>query len=226
LLVTPVAYSLFDDMGTIRLFGRAKARSADRALPAGATLDRPSAATLGRTSLIALFGLGLAATAFAQTPAIAPPTLRLTVDEAVKMALDHNVDLNADRFDPQIGDTRVAAAAGAFAPTVSTAMQSNNQLQPPSNFLTPIATRTDVISTNAGVSQRLPWFGTSYSAAWTTAHTNSNSFLNSYNPILQSGLSLNVSQPLPRGSSSPSAGRIATSPVRVCARASSTPPPA
>ena len=33
----------------------------------------------------------------AQTPA----ALRLTVDDAVKMALDHNVDLNADRLDPR-----------------------------------------------------------------------------------------------------------------------------
>ena len=61
------------------------------------------------------------------------------------------------------------------------------------NFLTPIATRTDVISTNAGVSQRLPWFGTSYSASWTTAHTNSNSFLNSYNPLVTSGLGVTLS---------------------------------
>ncbi len=210
LLVTPVAYSMFDDMGKIRLFSRAKARSEDRvlpvqggrALPVGAPLDRPSAATtLSRTSLIALFALGLATAGSAQTPAqptATPATLRLTVDDAVKMALDHNVDLKADRFDPQISDTRVAAAAGAFVPTVNTAMQSNNQLQPPSNFLTPIATRTDVISTNAGVSQRLPWFGASYNASWTTAHTNSNSFLNSYNPILQSGLLLNFSQPLLR----------------------------
>ena len=48
------------------------------------------------------------------------------------------------------------------------------------------------------MAQRLPWFGTSYSIAWNAAHTNSNSFLNSYNPLLQSGLSVSVSQPLVR----------------------------
>jgi outer membrane protein TolC len=124
--------------------------------------------------------------------------LRLTVDEAVNMALDHNVDLAADRMDPQIGDTRVAAAAGAFKPTVSSSLQRNNQLQPPASFLIPTATRTDLVSSNDALSQRLPWFGTSYSIAWDTSHTDSNSFLNSYNPLVQSGLSLNVSQPLVR----------------------------
>ncbi|PYR33922.1 MAG: hypothetical protein DMF93_24225 [Acidobacteria bacterium] len=148
-----------------------------------------------RTLVLTLAAVALGAAASAQT---APATLRLSVDDAVKMALDDNVDLRADRLDPQISDTRVAAAAGVFRPTIVTALNSNNQLQPPSSFLVPAATKTDVVTTNAGLSQRLPRFGTSYSLGWTMAHTSSNSFLNSYNPVLQSGLSLNVSQPLIR----------------------------
>ena len=131
---------------------------------------------------------------FAQTPA----ALRLTVDDAVKMALDHNVDLNADRLDPQISDTRVAAANAAFLPTFNSGVNRNNQLQPPSSFLIPTPTSTDAVTSNAGLSQRLPWLGTSYSVAWNAVHTDSNSFLSSYNPQLQSGLTLNVSQPLIR----------------------------
>ena len=127
-----------------------------------------------------------------------PATLRLTADEAVRMALEHNIDLSVDRLDPQISDTRVAAAAGVFRPTVSTAVNSNNQLQPPSSFLIPTATRTDVMTETAGVSQRVARFGTSYSISWTAAHTNSNSFLNSYNPLVTSGLGLTLSQPLVR----------------------------
>ena len=135
------------------------------------------------------------APAFAQTT---PATLRLTADDAVRMALENNVDLKADRLDPQISDTRVAAALGAFRPAVTSSLQSNNQLQPPSSFLIPTATRTDVVTTNAGFAQRLPWFGTTYSVSWSTSHTDSNSFLSSYNPLLQSGLGINVSQPLVR----------------------------
>src|SRR6185295_14118519 len=150
----------------------------DRALPVGSSLDRPPAVTMRNTSLIVLIALGLAASASAQTRTQTPATLRISVDEAVAMALEHNVDLKADRLDPQISDTRVAAAAGAFRPTINTSFNSNNQLQPPSSFLTPIATRTDLVTSNAGVSQRLPRFGTTYNLGWTTAHTSSNSFLN------------------------------------------------
>src|SRR5438270_4603193 len=123
-----------------------------------------------RTSLLAAIVLSTAATAVAQQPSnpSAPPpsTLRLTVDDAVKMALQNNVDLAADRLDPQIGDTRVAAAAGLFRPTLASSVQRNNQLQPPASFLIPTATRTDVVTSNIGVNQRLPWFGTSYNVAW------------------------------------------------------------
>jgi outer membrane protein len=149
-----------------------------------------------RRTFLSTLVVALAATgASAQTT---PAALRLTSDEAVKMALDQNVDLRADRIDPQIGDTRVAAAAGLFRPSLTTSVNRNNQLQPPSSFLIPTATRNDVVSSTAGVSQKLPWFGTSYSVGWTATHTASNSFLTSYNPLLQSGLSVNVSQPLIR----------------------------
>src|SRR5262249_29675947 len=136
-----------------------------------------------------------AAAASAQTT---PSTLRLTADEAVGMALDQNVDLRADRIDPQISDTRVAAAAGAFRPTLTSSLNRNNQLQPPSSFLIPKATRTDVVTSNAGVTQKLPWYGSSYTVSWNATHTDSNNFLTSYNPLLQSGLSITASQPLVR----------------------------
>jgi outer membrane protein len=148
-----------------------------------------------RRNLLATLTLaGLAGTASAQTPA----TLRLTADEAVRLALQNNPDLKADRLDPQISDTRVAIATGAFKPTFNTSVQRNNQLQPPAGFLVPTPTRNDAVTSNAGLAQRLPWFGTSYSASWSATHTSSDSFLNAYNPLLQSGLSVNVSQPLLR----------------------------
>src|SRR5437016_8316485 len=121
----------------------------------------------------AVVGVLAAAVGSAQTPTPSSP-LRLTVDEAVKMALEQNLDLNADRLDPQISDTRVAAAAGAFRPSVTSSVNRNNQIQPPSSFLIPTSTQTDAVTSSAGVSQRLPWYGTTYSAAWNAVHTDSN----------------------------------------------------
>ena len=187
LLVTPVAYSLFDDASRLRLSGaRRQERFAGAAVPSGAVMRR--------TSWLLVLALGLATTASAQSPS----TVRITADEAVKMALEHNIDLNVDRLDPQTSDTRVAAAAGVFKPAITSSLQRNSQVQPPANFLFPVATTSNAVTSSAGLAQKLPWFGTSYSLSWSATHTNSNSFLNSYNPLLQSGLGINVSQPLIR----------------------------
>jgi outer membrane protein len=169
-----------------------------------------------KTLFISLVTAAIAVPAFAgQNPApatSAPGTVQLTVDEAVKLALDHNVDLSASRLDPQISDTTVATAAGAFKPTVNTAVNQNDQLLPPSSVLFPIATRTNVTTTTAGVAQTLPWYGTTYGVSWTAAHTNSNSILNSFNPLLQSGLNLTLSQPLVRNLAiDPARQQLATS---------------
>jgi outer membrane protein TolC len=159
--------------------------------------------TLAYIGLSAWLVVSSGTTAQAQTPvqksaAAAPATLKLTVDDAVRMALGDNLDLTADRLDPEIGDTQVAAANAAFKPTFNTTVQRNNQLQPPASFLVPIPTRNDVMTSNVGLNQRLPWFGTSYNLAWDSSHTDSNSVINAYNPLLRSGVSLNVSQPLLR----------------------------
>src|SRR5262249_1167294 len=133
LVVTPVAYSLFDDASRLRLFSFRRSRGARE--PAGSATPVLSPGTvMRRTSLLIPPGtsLGSASRAHAQTQATPPPpsgrALRLSVDDAVKMALEQNVDLRADRLDPQISDTRVAAAAGAFRPTFNTTLNSNNQL--------------------------------------------------------------------------------------------------
>ena len=107
------------------------------------------------------------------------------------MALDNNPDLAADRIDPQIA-IRVAAASGVFRQ--SSAPLSDNQPPPSNPGLSPAGER----SAPPGRSQPEPavvW--RHYSLGWTLTHTNSN-ILNSYNPLVQSGLSVAVSQPLIR----------------------------
>src|SRR4029453_5580508 len=104
--------------------------------------------------------------AAAQTAQAGRRTLPLTFDEAVPRAPEHNPDLRADRLDPQISDTRVAGAVGAFKPSFNTGIQRNNQIQPPVGFLVPTPTATDAVTSNAGVSQRLPGFGTTEAGSW------------------------------------------------------------
>jgi HAE1 family hydrophobic/amphiphilic exporter-1 len=202
LVVTPVAYSMFDDASKLRVSGRARealaragGRVAARLRPAGNT---------GVGVLLALAlaapadGQALAQAAASQTPASPDaPLLRLTLDDAVRMGLENNLDLKVDRLDPQIAGERVGQAASAFLPALTSSLTRTSALAPPTSFLVGNqGVQSLAGSGTLGLTQRLPHFGTSYAAGWDTTRTKSTSLFSTYNPIVTSRIQFTVSQPL------------------------------
>lgn len=189
LVATPVAYSLFDDASKVRLRRWRTTRTAAAAATA---------------SLVALMLLGGASAASAQQPVMAPSqnapgdnVLRLTRDEAVRLAIENNPDLAANRLAPSISQERVNAARAAYVPTLQTGVNRNSQLQPPTSlFSGNDGLESGVWSANASVIQLMPWGGGNYQVGVDTSRTTSNSLIASLNPSLSARLVLGISQPL------------------------------
>ena len=192
LVATPVAYSLFDDASKLRLRLRGRAaRAAAATATILALLILPS--TAGAQAVVP------AAPAAAAPQAAEGPVLRLTRDEAIRMAEDNNPDLAVSRYDPAISETQIAAARSAFMPTLQTALRRNSQLQPSINlFSSASGVQTDLWSGSLGMSQQLPWGGGSYLVSWDTSRTTTDSLISSFNPALASSVNLAFSQPLLR----------------------------
>jgi HAE1 family hydrophobic/amphiphilic exporter-1 len=196
LVATPVAYSLFDDLSKVRFWRWRRA-----AAPATASLLAVALA-LWPASL----GAQTTAAPAPGTPAVSPArlqppgiVLKLTRDEAIQMAIQNNPELAVSRFDPAIGDAQVAAARGAFMPTLQSGLQRQNQQLPATNlFAGDQGTQTNLWTTNVTLGQLLPWGGGTYSAGLDAARTSTDSLLTSLNPELGAGLSLGFSQPLLR----------------------------
>jgi len=203
LVVTPVAYSLFDDAAGMKLGGRMAAWFARHG-------GRAVARVTGAGLMIVLL---LVPSALAQTlstsvppslPAVSqksgapqPTTLRLSLDDAVRMGLENNLDLRVDRLDPQIAAERVGQAKAAFTPSLTALFSRNSNLAPPSNFLVGShGTQTVAPTGSAAVAQRLPWFGSSYAAGWDTTSTRSNSILTNFNPAVTARFQVTFVQPL------------------------------
>ena len=126
-------------------------------------------------------------------------TLPLTLEDAVRRAVEHNPDLTIVRLGAEVESARVGETRGAFAPVFSTTMGRSSNVTPPSNFL--LGDRGVNVNdwfSSTGVRQRLPWGAGTWSVSWDTARTTTNSPLSSFDPSLQSGIQVAFSQPLLR----------------------------
>ena len=146
------------------------------------------------------------APAQAQTPAAQSgtaartgPVKQLTVDEAVRLALEQNLSLRVQRINPDIQQANVDQAMTAWTPSLTGFLNYNNTDTPPDSFLSGSSDtlKTDLLNGEAGVQQLTPW-GATWFAGWDARRSTSNSIYNSFNPTLRSNLSLQYVQPLLR----------------------------
>lgn len=149
------------------------------------------------TALGALF---LATPASAQTPTPAPAagtTLQLTLDEAVRRAVDHNPDLAVVKLAANADEARVAEARSAYVPLFNTKFGRSSSAAAPSSFLpTATAINSQDWFSSTGLQQRLKWGGGTWNASWDAARTTTNSPFTVFDPTTQSGLQVAFSQPL------------------------------
>jgi len=131
-------------------------------------------------------------------PAPSGPTLALSMEEAVAMALETSLGLKSQRLDVNIAAQNIASARAAFLPQVSSTLSRTISESPAIVFEdgTVAVSSSSVLNGSANVQQPLPWFGGAVSANW-QANRNATSGTNStFNPRLGSTFRVNFSQPL------------------------------
>jgi outer membrane protein len=127
------------------------------------------------------------------------PVRRLSVDEAVKLAIEQNLGIQVERLNPQIQDIAIAQTRASWAPTLTSNVTNSSTDAPVSNVFAGGRTKvTDGrFDTTFGLAQLLP-SGGNYSVSWDSYRSTSTNVFNTYQPQLNTGLSLNVTQPLLR----------------------------
>lgn len=130
-------------------------------------------------------------------------TVGLALDDAVKFALERNLDIAVQRLNPQLSDIQVASARAFYQPTLTSTLsqQSNtnastSQLQQGAGGVG-VTNRT--FTYNGGLTQNLPWGGATVSATLNNSRQVTNSNNAFYNPQFQSIWSGVFTQPLLRG---------------------------
>jgi outer membrane protein len=168
-------------------------------------------------TMLCLFASGPALSASGQAPAqppsatqsapthplnasAAPTVLKITPDEAVRMALENNLGVQADRLGPQIETYGVAEARAAYALTLTSLTTTRSATQPPTDFLSSSSSvlTAESFRTNAGVGQLVPWGGGRYTVGMDASRATSSNPTNPFNPQLDSGFGASYTQPLLR----------------------------
>ena len=142
-----------------------------------------------------------------QTPApqqppsqVAPNTLKISVDDAVRMALQNNLNIKAEQLAPQIATYDVAQARAAYAPILFSQTTTRSSTSPPSDFLNgnEAILSNDSFRTSGGVQQFVPWHGGRYTFSLDAGRLTTSSASSRFNPQLDSNLVASYTQPLLR----------------------------
>jgi HAE1 family hydrophobic/amphiphilic exporter-1 len=155
-------------------------------------------------SVVSVFGL---TPVHAQTRPTVPPAAqagtsvqRMSIDDAVAMALEQNLDLQVQRINPQLRDLDIAGFRANYTPNFTTTMNLVDQTQPPASLLagneSQITTGRSTI--DFGVNQLTPWYGGSYNVQWTNGRTTTNNIYTSFDPQFTGNIAASYRQPLLR----------------------------
>jgi outer membrane protein len=151
-------------------------------------------------------GAGQAATAEPkQVPPGAPgAVVHMSLDDAVKLALDRNLDIAVQRLNPQTFDFSIASLQAAYKPALTSQVANQSVVNPPTNTLQGVPggalgiTNTTATG-NAGLTQNLRWGGGGYALTLNNNRQVTNSTTSTLNPAYNTTYSAQYSQPILRG---------------------------
>jgi outer membrane protein len=151
-------------------------------------------------------GAGQAATAEPkQVPPGAPgAVVHMSLDDAVKLALDRNLDIAVQRLNPQTFDFSIASLQAAYKPALTSQVASQSVVNPPTNTLQGVPggalgiTNTTATG-NAGFTQNLRWGGGGYALTLNNNRQVTNSTTSTLNPAYNTTYSVQYTQPVLRG---------------------------
>lgn len=136
---------------------------------------------------------------------IGSETLQLSLNDAIKRALENNNDIEVARDDVRFAETQLRALEGVFDPVFSITPQYDKRISPQQSSLgggsQTGTTSTTTLSWNPGVVKQFGRGGGNYFLQFDNQHTNTSNSFSLLNPFYSSNLSLSFTQPLLRNRS-------------------------
>src|SRR5688572_1196432 len=124
----------------------------------------------------------------------------LTLEDAVRRAIDNNLEIAVEQLNPQTFDFTLASLRANYKPTATSTIGRRDNVRPPTNLLNPGAPNVSTMTYNSGVQQNVPWGGGNYFVTFNNAKIVSpTDRLASFDPQFNSSYLFSYTQPLLRG---------------------------
>jgi outer membrane protein TolC len=196
-------------IATCRLAGQVAARLGPASLAARAVAAASTA--------LAIAALAIAVPAHAQPAPPSPPAgalpevvggaLRVGLNESVRLAIRNNLDVELVSVDPQIAQTNLGSAWGAYDPAIFGEGGYSDVETPLASqlFVSPTAPNRRIFLNQriwdgeAGLQGLIPWLGGAYAVSYGGSELETNSPIETLSPNYGSSFLANVQIPLLRG---------------------------
>jgi outer membrane protein len=130
-------------------------------------------------------------------------SLSITLDDAIKLALDRNLDIAVQRLNPQTFDFSYASVASFYKPNLISTVSSTSNTNPSTSRISGgngagAAVSQGIGTFNGGLSQNLRWGGGSLTATLNNNRQTTTSLNTLFNPVFNTNWSAQYVQPLMR----------------------------
>lgn len=123
----------------------------------------------------------------------------LTLEEAIQRALDRNIDLKVQRFNPQLTDYQIQQTKATYRPTFNNTTRYNDATTLTTSALDVVPSVSNrTASSNTSVQQSMRFNGMSYTAGFNTNRVTSTNPTSTRPMSYSSSMSFSVTQPLLR----------------------------
>jgi len=121
----------------------------------------------------------------------------VSLEEAINVGLERNLDLQIVRFDPYIANESIGIAWGAYDPNFANEFGYNSTLTPNTSFLNQVlAIQQRVIDGKTGLKGLVPWWGASYEIGYKASRTATDATIIALSPELDSNVFGTLTMPL------------------------------
>ena len=130
------------------------------------------------------------------------PPLPLTVEEAIRLALENNNDIRVAETDVRIAEFSLRSARGVYDPVLQTENYFEHSVVPSASAIQggeDGKLTQNNIANNLQIRGLVPRFGGSYEGTFSSSRQTSNQLFNSLNPQYPTSFSFTFTQPLLRG---------------------------